>query len=239
MNTKSILLGMLIGILFTTLCSLLLLIFYFKVFDKEDIKVQEENKVEEENEAFLDFKGKYITAKYPQGWTFKEYVDGEGSSLLEDSDTTLKGLSAFEIFNKNNTSVFKVTAVDGIGGTNYCELYYAFEDYNKEHYNDIKEENKKYWQNDVKLKSLSKEEYSEFTILDTRFRRIGRDLVKDVLPGNEYFETSCGFSSNIMFYDMKSKLGLDFPYMISIYDNAEENDLKIVDRILDSLDSVK
>jgi cytoskeletal protein RodZ len=70
----------------------------------------------------VKFAGTVVTATLPEGWSMKEYFNGQGSEYLVEG-VTYTGLTGIKIFNADNTDVFHLSAVNGIGFEGCSEYY--------------------------------------------------------------------------------------------------------------------
>jgi len=169
---------------------------------KEDPTQQVNTNTPEQTETttLTEFTGEYLKTKLPEGWTLKEYVDGENTAFLTGG-VTYKGLTGFSIFDENNTRVFKVNGADGIGGTAYCENYYKFADYSASHFDERKALNAELGEPAPTVVDLSTQTYVQYNVLGVSWRRIENQFYLDLVDGNNTFETACdGLSMSIPAY---------------------------------------
>jgi hypothetical protein len=79
-----------------------------------------------DNSALTTLTGTYISARFPQGWTFSELQNGEGNDSL--SGDGLTGLTGIQIQNNDGVTLFRIDAMYGVGGTSMCNQIYKFND---------------------------------------------------------------------------------------------------------------
>lgn len=183
------------------------------------------------------FTGKIITASLPQGWSMKEYFDGEGTSYLVEG-VKYTGLTGIKIFNAENQEIFYLEAVSGIGMSG-CPEYYAFKD-DSPTYRDQMQGIVDEMGSSMHINDLSSASYSEFKLLGTTLRRINKKLYIDETKGNNFFEASC-FGPLVAFdglsFAEKSTKKQSYFYG---YGNSVTNDeLRQIDSILATVTLVK
>lgn len=204
-----------------------------KNLDNNKTEEQESEDVSNEKaETLIPFNGEYVSTQSPDGWSIKEYFDGEGTNMLPETDKYI-GLTGLKIFN-GEKEVFFMQAVSGIGFAG-CPNYAKFKDENPTYYSKILADNEIIGE-ELKLTDYTNSEYEEFTWLGIPFRRIGTEYVYDETPGNEFFEPPC-VPSLISFSDDVSMYTSEGGYGSSTYDYGLKNDitseeLLVVDQIL-------
>ncbi len=211
--------------------------------EEGEVPVEEEAtdvEVEDVDEGVSDtetFTGDYLTAEIPVGWDIIEYEDGDGTDMVA-SGVDFVGLTAFEVLNYGGEIVFRMYAVYGIGGIDACDEYVQFEDFNEDDYDDIVESSA-FVDTVTELVDYTDVEYTEFTFLGLRVRRVEKELFWDTIEGETYFEPACNIS-----YAVWNLEGLVFSdgdmdssaYMWEVSDTATEEELLKLDEILDSTD---
>jgi len=179
------------------------------------------------------YKGKAISAVLPDTWTIVERFNGAGSSMLVEG-VTYQGLTGVEVLNASHVVVFKMEAVNGVGGVDACSEYYKFSDDNPQYYQQVLTDAQAVGLS-VSIVDLSTQPYSEFTFLGKTFRRIGSKLYWDTQPGNDTFEAACGMSAHIIQFPSLSFTAdgvTDHGYQISIKNSPSDADLAILDKVL-------
>jgi len=91
--------------------------------DQEPLE-KTESLPKEKVKKFLSYKGEFVSAKLPVDWKIIEYRNGEGTDGL--SNGIYRGLTGMEIRNSNNQTLFRLSAINGIGGRERCEEIYIF-----------------------------------------------------------------------------------------------------------------
>lgn len=214
--------------------------FLSKLNTNTDTNTQTQEEIGKTTDVSKDvkFTGTVITATLPEGWSMKEYFNGDGSDYLVEG-TTYTGLTGIKIFNTSNAEVFHLAAVNGIGFEG-CSEYYAFEDdspaYRSEMQNMVDEIGDTMHVND-----FSGTPYFEFTWLGRSTRRIANKLYLDETEGNNYFEASC-------FNVLVTLKGLSFSgndgnkyeaYFYGYSTSVTNTELEQIDKILESMELVK
>ena len=206
-----------------------------KSADEADVKKETPKKQtsKKPNSSTKKYDGKYISAILPDTWTIKEYFNGNGSSMLVEG-VTYQGLTGVEVLNASHVVVFKMEAVNGVGGVDACSEYYKFSDDNPQYYQQVLTDAQAVGLS-VSIVDLSTQPYSEFTFLGKTFRRIGSKLYWDTQPGNDTFEAACGMSAHIIQFPSLSFTAdgvTDHGYQISIKNSPSDADLAILDKVL-------
>jgi hypothetical protein len=200
-----------------------------------DVDVED---VEDSSET-EDFTGDYVGAELPVGWDISEYSDGDGTDMVADG-VDFTGLTGLEVLNGDSDMIFKFYAVYGIGGVDSCDEYYQFEDYSEDDYNDVVASSLGFG-TDTELIDYTDVEYTEFTFLGLRIRRVEKMLFQDIVDGETYFEPACNISYGVWNLedlafndgDMDSSA-----YMWEIADDATEEELLLLDDILASMEVI-
>lgn len=219
------------------------LIFTLNLFEKIGLDTsktttEEQNTqqdVEEDIITLSPFKGEFISTQLPDGWSIKEYKDGEGTNMLT-SGVTYTGLTGLKIF-KGTTEEFYMQAVSGLGFAG-CPYYAKFEDESTTYYDKILEDNQVSGQ-EVTVTDYTNTKYEEFTWLGVPFRRIAKVYVYDTVLGNSYFESPCVPSlisfDEITLYTLDQNMGSS-TYDYGATEDATLEDLLIVDQILNDME---
>ncbi len=224
------------------------LIFTLKLFEKmgldskdtttEDQQVEEnvdEDTVDEEVVTLSPFEGEFVSTQLPDGWSIKEYKDGQGTDMLT-SGVTYEGLTGLKIF-KDTTEVFYMQVVSGLGFAG-CPYYAKFEDESTDYYEQILEDNEVSGEN-VTVTDYTDTQYEEFTWLGVPFRRIAKVYVYDTVLGNSYFESPCVPSlisfDDITLYTLDQDMGSS-TYDYGATEDSTLEDLLIVDQILNDME---
>ncbi len=212
-----------------------------KSADEADVKKETSKKQtsKKPNSSTKKYDGKYISAVLPDTWTIKEYFSGNGSSMLVQG-VTYQGLTGVEVLNSSHVVVFKMEAVNGIGGVDACSEYYKFSDDDPQYYHQVLSDAQAVGMN-VNIIDLSNKQYSEFTFLGKHFRRIGSSLYWDTQPGNNTFEAACGIAAHVIQFPSLSFTAdgeTNHGYQVSIKNNPSEADLSILDHVLSTVQAL-
>ena len=202
----------------------------------DDVKERENVKNNQVAKKEHRFKGKKIEGVVPDGWTVKEYFDGNGSDILT-AGVSYHGLTGIKVFNAQHKDIFKMEAVYGIGGVGACSKYFKFSDDNTQYYNQILSDAQTVGMT-VSVVDLSNTTYSSFTFLNKKFRRIGTDLYWDTMPGNNTFEAGCGMQKDLLVFNQLSWIAdneVHHDYHIAIYNSPSNSDLQQLDNVLSSI----
>lgn len=154
-----------------------------KVEEKE--KVKENTQTKEEKPESTLYKGKYLTAKVPTGWSIKEYLDGEGDA---QSSVPLKGLTQLTVF-KSKEEILSFKGIYGIGFEGCPELPH-FPDSSVEYEKEQEGYNKEMF-GEIKYTNYKSSDYVDFKLLGQRMRLVGNKIYYDTVPNNSYFEPQC------------------------------------------------
>lgn len=192
--------------------------------------------VEVKESKYVDFEGDYIKAKLPEGWSIKEYKDGEGSDYLVDGSNP-KGLTGLEIKRGENI-ILKLEAVDGYGVIDCGELAH-FKDFSKEYEEKWMGGDREIGEK-TKVLDFTNTAYSEAILFGTKIRRVGKTFYYDTVEEGPYFESHCT-RVILVFKDLmftvgegsnQSKHG-DYQYTLS--EDVSEDNLLLLDGILKSM----
>jgi hypothetical protein len=218
--------------------------------EKEESRDSEETKQEEVADTTQDTQEKKeplvieegqlytIQATVPDGWSLKLAYNGEGSSTLM-SDSNYSGLTGIEV-KKDSTTVFSMNAISGIGMAD-CDTYYTFADSTPLDKVAIEEESG----NPITIVDLSKETFTKVSLLEKDFRRIGSTYYENIGTDSKHFEPTCylGITSFKNLFANQSINGADKEevnsYTFKVTKGLTEEDYKILDSILNSVELVK
>lgn len=190
------------------------------------------------------FVGKFVIANLPEGWHIKEYSDKNGMSAFADTgEVSFSGLTGLEITDENNSIVFTLKGIDGIGGAGGCLSLVEFQDTQASYVQSIKTETEALEIGTTTIVNLKNAEYVDINTLNHRFRRVNNVLyyAKDF---SSYFNTACGIDAQIIKLDELSftiKDGTNTPYTANAYKFGitptitSESTLEKLDYILISL----
>lgn len=203
---------------------------------EEDSNPKEYEQKDEKEESISTFKGETITAVLPEGWSIKEYYDGQGTDMLTEG-ISYKGLTGLKIF-RNDIELFSMEAVYGIGFAG-CPNYAKFTDENIAYYNQIIEDNK-VSETELEVKDYTKSQYMQFDWLGKTFRRIEKEYTYDSVENNQYFEPSCVPTlvtfNGVEFIPEGSPSATAYHY--SPTKEATLEDLGTIDNILESMELI-
>ena len=196
----------------------------------------EEEATDYTEDEYTDFEGVMISATLPDGWRIIEYFDGDGTESLPDMGLTYSGLTAFDIVNPEDKQVFTVQAVSGIGFEG-CPDYAVFDD-DSPSYHAEQESASTEMGETLNTTDYTDSEYVEFEWLGATFRRIDDKYFYDTQEGNNYFEPPCvdGLLTLEGLYFEDSDGYKYEAYFYGPTDDATEDDLIVVDKILESME---
>jgi hypothetical protein len=204
---------------------------------EEEEKPEDEDPLEKDTQEELltveTHEGEYFSAVTPLGWGIVEHPDGKGTKMIAEG-SKYTGLTGIQIL-KGTEEIMKIEGVSGIGFVGCPELP-RFKDsspsYEKEQKEITEEINE-----EIKFLDFTDTPYSEFKWLEERFRRVGAALYYDTVNGDEFFEPQCEVSffriEEFGFKDADGYKGDTYMYTIS--QNASEEDLETLDKILTSI----
>lgn len=210
---------------------------------KQDAKESDSNRDntnDNQTPTTTSFTGKFLKATLKKGWTLVEHSNGAGSTILT-SGVTYKGLTGVELKNPSNTTVFKMQAVYGIGGTDQCTTYAKFSDFNLAHYNQINAANVADFGQAVTLTDLTTQTYSSFTLLGAKTRRIGTTLYWDIVPAGATFEPACGMMTELPKFtgiSFTANAAVQTGYNWKIVGTPSNSDLQDMDTILGTISTL-
>lgn len=207
--------------------------------ESEDEENEEEGATEEEEEQqeeeSSEFNGDYVSATLPKGWTITEYFDGDGSTMMVDG-VSYTGLTGITVANPAGDVVFKLEAVNGIGGTPSCPEYYKFADSDSNYYNQVVATSANYGVVPTVV-DLSSETYSAYTFFGKSVRRVDTDIYWDTTTGGTTFDAACGLDHYVWTIGSLSFVSYGttaHSYQFEITTGTSSSDLTVLDSILQS-----
>lgn len=205
-----------------------------------DTQVEEDVQPDTTTPTLSAYTGTYISGELPENWSIVEYTDNTGSNMLMGG-TTYSGLVGLKIFNENDTEMFHIKAVDGIGGTEGCDTVYEFSDSDQayiEHGND--------WTLETGIVpttvvDLTDSTYTEYELLGKEVRRVDSELYRNINPNLPGFNPACGIDvhltiTNLAYY-RQTTAGTTSgnTYYMAISDTVDTTQLELLDAVLESL----
>jgi len=191
------------------------------------------------------FTGDEVTAEIPQDWDIVEYKDGAGTDMVVGGQV-YTGLTGLEVLNANNNVVFKMKAVDGVGGLGTCSEIFKFSDTQQTYIDQLIADGQAvegagfvYQIND-----LSNETYVNLNIFGNDARRIATALYWNDYNAVGVFNPLCGINAAFIIFDeiefgvQNAPAGYIAPYEVTITTGTTAADLLILDAILNSLEAV-
>jgi hypothetical protein len=204
---------------------------------QEETEQSEEEEIPEDQEEPLvleTYDGEYISAVLPVGWEIVEYLDGEGSEML-DSVTTYSGLTGMEILHEDSV-IMKMEGVSGIGFIGCRELP-RFEDSSTEYEQMQQELNNETGEEEIDYLDYTDIAYAEFQWFNKKYRRVGEALYYDTVEDDEYFQPQCEVSF-LRIEDLGFEMDKEYTgdtYMYTISPEATQALLSTLDQILTSM----
>jgi hypothetical protein len=186
----------------------------------------------------VKYTSKYLEGSIPTGWTIKEFENGQGTDKLVEGN--FQGLTSVKIYNEQNTEVFSVTAIWGVGGTPDCDQIYKFKDTPQGYIDEKKQLASDVGNSGSKVVSLG-DNYTEYTVLGAKTRSLAKYFYwDDVYYEAQYqsFIPACGISeSAVTFKDISyqtngTKLSDYTPFLDK---NISEQDFTKLEAVLKSL----
>jgi len=184
--------------------------------------------------ALETYEGKYFTAVVPVGWEISESEDGEGTTMMSSDGSAYTGLTGIVITN-NDEEIMKIEGVSGIGFIG-CPQLARFKDTDPD-YEKKQEDLVSEFGEQIEYLDFTKTPYSEFTWLDKRVRRVKTVIYYDTIEGDNYFQPQCEVSFlRIEGFGFEDKYGnKGDTYMYTIFEEATEEQLENLDKILMSM----
>lgn len=191
--------------------------------------------------------GEYLSAKLPEGWSADE----------ETNTSESFGFAKFVIKDRNGNEVFEISSLPafGIGGPCSCTVYTVFEDSDLTPYNELQEsyESEELLPFECHLEKKLITEYSEFTLLGLKVRRVDRVYYVDENKEDSFFDGQCDVLGFSVFHMTDPVTGESLDYKQGDVVNQEDlvpddqyelilkssADAEIVDKILPTLQIVK
>ncbi len=204
--------------------------------EDDDMSIEEDGDEEKEETSSSTFEGEVISAQLPQGWGIVEYFDGDGTDSLPGDAADYSGLTAIDIVSPDSRQVFTIQAVSGIGFIG-CPQYALFEDDNPAYQAEQQSASDEMGE-ELNVVDYTDQDYLEFEFLNTTFRRIGGNYYYDTQEGNNYFEPPC-VEGLLTLEGLYFTDNSDTKYQAYFYggtDDATLEDLKVVDKILESIE---
>lgn len=204
--------------------------------EKNPTNTIEEEKKEEETvkePELVKFQGEYLTTEIPQGWSIKEFKNGEESDMVTEG-VQYSGLTKFEISHESK-DIFKLEILDGVGSVG-CSQIVLFKDSPEDF------EEKQNQQNEeigiqANVLDYTDTKYSEISLFGTELRRVETKVFYDTNSNTETFEAQC--ESNWLVLKGLEDVSPVSLFNVWISQEASEEELTVLDSILESLDSVK
>lgn len=192
--------------------------------------------VEVKETEYTDFTGEFVKAQLPEGWSIKEYKDGDGTEYLVDG-INVKGLTGLEI-KKDENIIFKLEAVDGYGVIDCGELAH-FKDFSKEYEEKWMRGDREIGE-ETKILDFSNTAYSEAILFGTKIRRVGKTFYYDTVEEGPYFESHCTrlilvFKDLVFTVGKGSNQSKHSDYQYTLSEDVSEDNLLLLDGILKSM----
>jgi len=194
-----------------------------------------------ETRTLVQFDGTYIQAELPENWSIAEYDDENGMEIGV-MDDGYNGLTGFDINNFEGKTIFQFRGVNGVGDSGLCSEIFQFsdtdQDYVQRKVDAWNEYGDKY---EAKVLDLSVDSYTESTLFDRVYRRIGDTFYwKHIDSPEGIFNPECGMWSAYVFFQATG-ITLVGAYPLEIFsaniisDNVQDNDLVLLDNVLKSI----
>lgn len=199
------------------------------------VKEEEEKKKEEtvKEPELVKFRGEYISAEAPEGWSIKEFKNGEESDTVTEG-IQYSGLTKLEIRNEDK-DIFKLEILDGVGSVG-CPQIVLFKD-SPENFEENQNEQNELIGIEANVLNYTDTQYSEISLFSTKIRRVGTKFFYDTNSNTETFEAQC--ESNWLVLKGLEDVSPVSLFNVWISQEASEEELTVLDSILESLDSVK
>lgn len=197
---------------------------------------EEEEKKEEETvkeTELVKFQGEYLTTEIPQGWSIKEFKNGEESDMVTEG-VQYSGLTKFEISHESK-DIFRLEILDGVGSVG-CSQIVLFKDSPEDF------EEKQNQQNEeigiqANVLDYTDTKYSEISLFGTKVRRVRTKVFYDTDSSTNTFEAQC--ESNWLVLKGLERVSPVPLFNVWISQDASEEELTVLDSILRSLDFAK
>lgn len=203
--------------------------------EKNPTNTIEEKKEEEtvKEPELVKFQGEYLTTEIPQGWSIKEFKNGEESDMVTEG-VQYSGLTKFEISHESK-DIFRLEILDGVGSVG-CSQIVLFKD-SPESFEEKQNESNEIVGIEAQVLDYTNTPYSEITLFGTKIRRVGTKFFYDTNSNTETFEAQC--ESNWLVLKGLEDVSPVSLFNVWISQEASEEELTVLDSILESLDSVK
>jgi hypothetical protein len=211
---------------------------------------QDEFEIDEaEEKEEIEYLGTYIDTTLPEDWEVVEYMDGEGSDMLV-SGSTYSGLTGLGIFDEEENEVFKLYAVDGIGGIEVCSEVAKFPDTPQSYIEKINDLTIDYNANtdaDTAMPvvvDINIGEYTSFNFIDYVGRRVDDTYYWNGLENANpsEFHPLCGMSGSFLVFktlsfelDNDGFKSLGYSYGYELVKDLSEEKLLILDSVMNSI----
>ena len=200
--------------------------------EKNPTNTIEEEKKEEETvkePELVKFQGEYLTTEIPQGWSIKEFKNGEESDMVTEG-VQYSGLTKFEISHESK-DLFKLEILDGVGSVG-CSQIVLFKDSPEDF------EEKQNQQNEeigiqANVLDYTDTKYSEISLFGTELRRVETKVFYDTDSSTNTFEAQC--ESNWISIPELNKVSPVSYFNLSVSQEATLDELTILDSILESM----
>lgn len=204
--------------------------------EKNPTNTIEEEKKEEETvkePELVKFQGEYLTTEIPQGWSIKEFKNGEESDMVTEG-VQYSGLTKFEISHESK-NIFRLEILDGVGSVG-CSQIVLFKDSPEDF------EEKQNQQNEeigiqANVLDYTDTKYSEISLFGTELRRVETKVFYDTDSSTNTFEAQC--ESNWLVLKGLEEVSPVPLFNVWISQDASEEELTALDSILGSLDFAK
>jgi len=204
--------------------------------EKNPTNTIEEEKKEEETvkePELVKFQGEYISAEAPEGWSIKEFKNGEESDTVTEG-IQYSGLTKLEISNEDK-DIFKLEILDGVGSVG-CPQIVLFKD-SPENFEENQNEQNELIGIKANVLNYTDTQYSEISLFSTKIRRVGTKFFYDTNSNTETFEAQC--ESNWLVLKGLEDVSPVSLFNVWISQEASEEELTALDSILGSLDFAK
>ena len=180
------------------------------------------------------YEGDVVKASIPQEWKIVEYLDGKGTDMLP-TYTSYKGLTGLEVFHKEDL-ILELKAAWGVGFVG-CPKVYVFSDTSSEYIEEVEAMNAEL-SSKAEIVDYSNITYTEIIWFGKYFRRVKTYLFFDNDITTESFDSPCQTAA-ISFPVLSFTTGdgeTTNAYFYTISETATTEQLKMLDKILNSMD---
>lgn len=200
--------------------------------EKNPTNTIEEEKKEEETvkePELVKFQGEYLTTEIPQGWSIKEFKNGEESDMVTEG-VQYSGLTKFEISHESK-DLFRLEILDGVGSVG-CSQIVLFKD-SPESFEEKQNESNEIVGIEAQVLDYTNTPYSEITLFGTKIRRVGTKVFYDTDSNTVDFEAQC--ENNWIELEELLTISVVSYFNIVISPDATQEELAILDSILESM----